>query len=164
MNPEPVGTDQLYVVPAGIIPFVILIGVTVNPALLQIVVLNGLIPADGFIVTVTENTDPLPQVAVLGVTKYVAVMAAFVVLVSVPLILAAPVPDNPPVNPEPVGTDQLYVVPPGTIPLVILTGETVNGRPLQIVLVIAFIATTGFKVTVSVNVVPVQEPDLGVTV
>jgi hypothetical protein len=55
----------------------------------------------GLIVTTTENVDPV-QLAVAGVTVYVAVTALLVVLVSVPVI-PDPLPANPPVNPEPDG-------------------------------------------------------------
>jgi hypothetical protein len=80
-------------------------------------------------------------------------------------MFVAPLPDAPPVIPPvTVGADQLYVVPDGTIPFVLLTGVTVNVEPLQTEEVIAFIAGVGFTVTVTVNVLPVQLPDRGVTV
>ena len=88
----------------------------------------------------------------------------FVVLVRVPLIFAAPLPVAPPVNPVPDGTAQLYVVPAGTVPLVPLTGVTINPTPLQTVVVMAVINGCGLTVTVTVKVAPVQLPESGVTV
>ena len=62
----------------------------------------------GLMVTVTLNCDPTPQVAVVGVTRYVAVTALLVVLVSVPVILITPEDCViPPVNPIPVGADHV---------------------------------------------------------
>jgi len=87
-----------------------------------------------------------------------------VVFTNVPLILPALVPDNPPVNPLPVGTDQLYVVPDGTVPFVPLEGVVVNNVPLHTVVLIAVTLACGFTVTVTLNTAPVQEPDLGVIV
>jgi len=48
--------------------------------------------------------------------------------------------------------------------LVPLTGVTVKVPPLQILVVIFVIAGIGFTVTVTVNVFPVHEPAVGVTV
>ena len=78
--------------------------------------------------------------------------------------MAALVADAPPVKPVPVGTDQLYVVPVGIVPLVPFAGITVKLVPLQVVAVIAVITAIGFTVTVTVNGVPVQLPEVGVTV
>ena len=89
----------------------------------------------------------------------------FVGFVNVPEILAAFNPEAPPVIPPvTVGADQLYVVPDGTTPFVTLTGVDVKTTPLHTVLVIAVIAGFGFTVTVTVNVVPEQDPEVGVTV
>ncbi len=86
-------------------------------------------------------------------------------LVNVPLIILAFVALNPPVIPPvTVGADQLYKVPSGTIPLVLLAGLTVNNTPLQLTVVIAVITAVGLMVTVTVNVAPVQLPDSGVTI
>ena len=60
----------------------------------------------------------------------------------------------PPEKPEPVGKAHVYLVPPGTIPLVPSVGVNVKVNPAQIVVVIGLIAATGFTVTVSVNVAP----------
>lgn len=90
-----------------------------------------------------------------------------VVLVSVPLILAAFVPAVPPVMPpDVVGTPQLYVMSEGTIPSVTSTGLTLKLPPLQIAAVLLLTAGVGFTVTVTVNVEPVHGPagDCGVTV
>ena len=55
-------------------------------------------------------------------------------------------------------------MPVGTTPLVTFTGVTVNALPLQIAAVMAVIADLGLTVIVTVNGVPVQVPDNGVTV
>ena len=87
-----------------------------------------------------------------------------VVLVSVPVMLATFVAVAPPVKPIPVGNDQLYKVPAGTIPFVTFVGDTVNNVPLQVVLVNALMVAIGLMVTVNVNAAPEQVPDKGVTV
>ena len=120
------GTDQLKVVPAGTMPLTPLVGVTLKVVPLQITALIAVIAGVGLIVTVTLNTKPV-QLPVIGVTKYVAVLAMFVVLASVPII--SDLGDTcvaPPVNPVPVGADQLYNVPAGTTPFVTSVGVTVN--------------------------------------
>ena len=76
------------------------------------------------------------------------------------LVALAP-PVNPPVTP---GVDQLYKVPDGTIPLVMLVGVTLNATPLQLTVLIAVITAVGLIVTVTVNAAPVQLPDNGVIV
>ena len=69
------------------------------------------------------------------------------------------------IPPVTIGTDQLYVVPAGTIPLVILTGVTENNTPSQLTAVIAVIEATGFTVTVNTNDAPTpQLTEVGVTV
>jgi hypothetical protein len=45
-----------------------------------------------------------------------------------------------------------------------LAGVDVKATPLHTVLVIAVIEGLGFTVTVTVNVVPEQDPEVGVTV
>jgi H+/Cl- antiporter ClcA len=61
----------------------------------------------GLTVTVTVNVLP-EQLPDVGVTVYVAVCAVFVGFVKVPLMLAAFVPEAPPVIPPvTVGADQL---------------------------------------------------------
>jgi len=45
-----------------------------------------------------------------------------------------------------------------------LTGVELKATPLQTVLVIALMAGDGFTVTVNVNGVPAQLPEVGVTV
>ena len=55
-------------------------------------------------------------------------------------------------------------MPEGTIPLVPLTGVTVNKTPLHSVVVMAEIPGVGFNVTVTVKVLPVQLPAVGVIV
>jgi hypothetical protein len=64
----PVGALQVNVVPAGIIPFAPFVGVALNITPLQILVDIGVMYATGFIVTVTVNADPVPQLTVVGVT------------------------------------------------------------------------------------------------
>jgi hypothetical protein len=118
----------------------------------------------GLIVTVTVNVAFAPQLTVVGVTIYVAVCAALVGLLKLPLIIAAPVADAPPVRPPVTdGTDQLYVVPAGTIPFVPLVGVNVNDTPLQLTVVIAVITAVGLIVTVTVKTEPKQVPVIGVT-
>ena len=85
-------------------------------------------------------------------------------MVKVPNRLVAPLTAVPPVIPPvTIGNDQLYVVPAGTIPLVILTGVTVNAVPLHVIVVIAVIDATGSTLTVIEKILPVQLPDTGVT-
>jgi hypothetical protein len=62
------------------------------------------------------------------------------------------------------GADQLYSVPAGTSPLVPLTGVIANGASLQAASVIRVIAGFGFTVISTMNGVPEQVPDSGVTV
>ena len=86
------------------------------------------------------------------------------VLARVPLITDTPVAPVAPVKlPLNDGDDQLYVVPAGKIPLVILVGVTVNVTPLQVIVLIAVIAGVGLIVTVTLNTKPVQLPVIGVT-
>ena len=85
-------------------------------------------------------------------------------MVNNPLILLAPVADAPPVIPPVIaGTDQLYVVPAGTIPLVKFVGVAVKATPLHVIAVIGVITAVGFTVTVTENTTPVQLPLVGVT-
>jgi hypothetical protein len=73
------------------------------------------------------------------------------------------VPLAPPVTvPEYVGTDQLYLVSAGTIPLVPFVGVTTNGTPLQVTVLIAVTSGVGFSVTISVKDAPTQLPEVGV--
>ena len=75
------------------------------------------------------------------------------------------VPVAPPVNPPvTTGVIQLYKVPAGTTPFVPLVGVNVNNTPLQVTPVIAVILAVGLTVTVTVKVVPVQVPDIGLMV
>jgi hypothetical protein len=108
-NPDPDGAGQLYVVLDGTIPLVPLAGVTVNPVLLHTVVVIAFMDGTGFTVTVTVKDAPTqkPSDPEVGVNVYVAVTALLVVLVSVPEIFEAPLPEVPPVNPVPEGDDQL---------------------------------------------------------
>ena len=77
-------------------------------------------------------------------------------MVNVPIIVAALVPDKPPVIPPvTIGADQLYNVPLGTIPLVLFTGVALKVTPLQVVAVIGVITAVGFKVNVKINDAPV---------
>ncbi len=162
--PVTVGASQLYNVPAGTIPFVPSVGLTVNATPLQLTVVIAVTTAVGLTVTVTVNVAPV-QLPDKGVTMYVAVCAVFNGSVKLPLINDAFVALSPPVIPPvTVGASQLYKVPAGTIPFVLLTGLTVNVTPLQLTVVICVITGVGLIVTVTVNVAPVQLPDNGVTV
>ena len=84
------GSAHVYVVPAGIFSAPPLTGVIVKAAALQIVAVLSDMTAVGLTVTLTWKEGPgqLPDV---GVTVYVAVADAIVVLVSVWLISACPV-------------------------------------------------------------------------
>ena len=90
-----------------------------NVIVVQVLVLCAVIVADGFTVIVTVNALPSKQVPDAGVTLYVAVTCAAVVLFSVLVTVAVPVPpDAPPVRPTPkVGAAHLYVVPVGIVPV-----------------------------------------------
>ena len=101
-------------------PLVTSTGDTVKPVALHTVAAMSPMAGLGLTVTVTVNVGPtqLPNnIDEVGVTVYVAVTAALVVLVSVPLMFNAPAPAAPPVNPAPAGAAQLYSVPAGTISL-----------------------------------------------
>ena len=94
-----------------------------------------------------------------------AVCVVFVGLLKVPLTTTAFVPVVPPVTaPVTDGADQLYNVPDGITPFVPFIGVTVNDTPLQVMPVIAVTDAEGLTVTVTVNAVPVQFPDDGVTI
>jgi len=80
-----------------------------------------------------------------------------------PVTFTEPVPVAPPVSPPVTpGTDQLYVVPAGTIPLVIFVGVTVNDTPLHVTVLIAVITAVAFRFTVKENTAPKQLPVTGV--
>ena len=89
VKPVAVGAIHVYVVPVGTIPSVVFTGVKLNAFGLQVVV-TVLLFIEGFAFTVTGTVkvEPaqLPAAPDVGVTVYVAVTAAFVELVSVPLI------------------------------------------------------------------------------
>ena len=89
----------------------------------------------GLMVTVIKKLFPEHEPDI-GVTVYKAVCVVFVVFVSEPVMEERFVPAFPPVKPEPVGVDQVYVVPAGTIVVgKASTGETVKEPPLQMVAV-----------------------------
>lgn len=101
------GAAHVYVVFAGTRPLVTSAGVSVKVPPLQIVVLMLVTAGIGLTVTITVNVEPV-QLPDFGVTVYVAVCTELVVLVSVPLILAAFVAAVPPVIPPDVrGAAQL---------------------------------------------------------
>ena len=66
MPPVTTGAGQLYVVPAGTIPFVMFTGLTVKSTPLHMEAVISLIAGFGFTVTVTVNVAPgqLPEVGV----------------------------------------------------------------------------------------------------
>ena len=70
----------------------------------------------------------------------------------------------PPVKLSPVGADQVYTVPVGTMPLVTSVGVTLNSNPLQIVVLIGVTIALGFRLTVKENADPTQLPEVGVTI
>jgi hypothetical protein len=118
----------------------------------------------GFMVTATVNVDPVHEPDV-GVTVYVAVCVPVVEFVRLPVILVWLVPAAPPLMlPVTDGAAHEYVVPEGTIPLVLFTGVIVKLVPLQEVAVMAVTAGLGLTVTVTVKVDPVHNAVAGVTV
>jgi|SRR5476651_1486619 len=164
VKPAPVGAVHVYKVPEGITPLITSVGVTVKVTPLHVVVLIGVTIACGLMLTVTVNGVDGPQLTVLGVMIYVAVCAVLVGLNRLPVILDTAVALAPPVNPPVTpGTDQLYVVPAGTIPLATLVGVTVNNTPLHVTVLIAVMLAVGLSVTVTENTAPVQLPVIGVT-
>jgi hypothetical protein len=109
------------------------------------------------------KTSPT-QLAAVGVTRYVAVTNAAEVLNNCPVILFTPVAwAAPPVNPDPAGAVQVYVVLKGTIPSVPLEGDRVNVTPEQTEIAIGWMAAFGCKLTTNVNCEPVHIPETGVT-
>ena len=164
VNPTPVGVVQVYVVPAGTIPFVPFTGLTVNNTPPHPVVLIGVITAVGLIVTVNVNVAFVPHKVLVGVIVYVAVCVVFVGFTNVPVIVDALLPDAPPVIlPVTPGALHVYTVPAGTIPFVPFTGVILKKTPLHETPVIALITADGFTFTVKENTTPVQLPDNGVT-
>jgi len=138
LNPAPAGAPQLYVVPAGTMPLAPFAGVTEKAVPPHTVAVMFDTCGRGFNVTVTVKVEPtqLPSATdPVGVTVYVAVVTALVVLVSVPPMLA-PLPAAPPLKPAPAGAPQLYVVPAGTMPSVPFAGVTEKAIPPQTVVVI----------------------------
>jgi hypothetical protein len=87
------------------------------------------------------------------------------ILRKVPEIKFCKVPDAPPViDAEIAGIFQEYLVPSGTIPLVVFTGDTTNGTSLHTTVVIVLISAVGLTVTVTVNTaLSLQNTDVGVT-
>jgi len=162
-DPVTTGAVQVYVVPAGTIPLVLLTGEAVNVPPLQIAVIILVTAGIGLTVTVTVNVGPV-HVPESGVTVYIAVCGMLVELTSVPLMFTAPLPAAPPVNPpDTEGADHEYVVPAGTVPSVPSSGVVVNVPPLQITAARLEIVAFGLTVMVTLNGVPVQLPDTGVT-
>ena len=72
--------------------------------------------------------------------------------------------EAPPVKPTPVGADQVYSVPAGTIPFSPLVGVIEKPIPLQVIPVMVLIYAVGLMVTVTVNGAPMQGPEVGVTI
>jgi hypothetical protein len=85
---------------------VVLTGVTVNPVALHTVDVIPVTAGLGLTVTVTLKAVPT-QVPEVGVTEYTTLMAALVVLVKVPEMLAAAVPATVPVMPATLGAAQV---------------------------------------------------------
>ena len=148
-------------------PLVILTGVEVKPVPPQVVLVIAVICGVGSTVTVTVNVAPV-QLPDSGVTVYVAVATALVLLVSNWLMFACAFVCSLPPSIEfsglRTGVAHVYVVPEGTIPFGPLAGEDVKLLIPHIVVVIAVMAGVGLTVTVNVKVAPVQLPDNGVTV
>ena len=70
----------------------------------------------------------------------------------------------PPVMPVPVGALHVNVVPDGITPLLPSVGVILKNTPLHVVVLIVVTLAYGLILTLTVNVVPVQLPDIGVTV
>jgi hypothetical protein len=68
VKPTPVGVVQVYKVPAGTIPLLPLVGLTVKPTPEHVVFVIADITAVGLIVTVIVNGVAAPQITVLGIT------------------------------------------------------------------------------------------------
>jgi hypothetical protein len=85
-------------------PLVVFTGVTVKVFPVQTEDVIEVTEGEGLTVTVTLNVVPLQEPAV-GVTTYTTFIAAFVVFVSVPLILVADAPEAVPVTPVTDGAD-----------------------------------------------------------
>jgi hypothetical protein len=117
--------------------------------------------AAGFTVTLTVNIVPvqLPD-GVVGVRLYTAVTAAAPALASTSFnaLFPASAPALP-VNPLPDGDDHAYKVPDGMLPV----GLYVNAMVVHVVVLCEDMIAAGFTVTVTVNALPVQLPDDGVT-
>jgi hypothetical protein len=60
-------------------------------------------------------------------------------------------------------TTQVYRVPDGIVPFVEFTGVTLKANPEQTDALIGVMTGTGLTETVIVNKLPVQVPDVGVT-
>ena len=85
-----------------------MVGVTVNETPLQVMAVISVMAAAGLMFIVIVKAALAPQLTFEGVTKYVAVVTTFVVFVNTPLILlTAASCVIPPVNPIPVGADQV---------------------------------------------------------
>ena len=110
----------------------------------------------------------MPAAPDFGITLYVKVAEAFVVLVNRWLILAAAtVCVDPPVTAPTgllIGIGHVYVVLFGTIPLVPFIGETVNKSSLQMVTGGVVIFGLGLIVITAVKLGPVHVPAIGVMV
>ena len=145
-------------------PFVILLGVTVNVVPLHIVALIGVTSGVGFTYTVTVNIAPT-QLPDFGITLYVAVSIALVRFSKLPVIIVGlSVAESPPVIvPDTLGINQLYTVLPGTMPLPGFVGVTTKVTPLHTVVLIGVTSGVGFTYTVTVNIAPTQFPDFGIT-
>jgi hypothetical protein len=85
-------------------------------------------------------------------------------MVKVPVMVATGVScAAPPANPIPRGVDHVYKVPTGIIPVAVVAGSTVNPTPEQVAAVIGLIFAIGCTFTNKEKVVPVQDPETGVT-
>ncbi len=113
------GTDQLYVVFAGTLPFVPCVGVNWNSTPSHTTVVIVVIDAVGFTVITTVKFAPT-QPFVVGCIVYVTDKAPFVLLVNVPTIVVTDPVNNVLVTPivDPTALINVYVVPIGTTPFV----------------------------------------------
>jgi hypothetical protein len=139
-------------------------GDTSNGTPLQVTVLNTPISGVGLTVTTTVNAAPSPQPRIVGITVYVAVCTLLVLFNKLPYMPSWPDLDSPPVIVAVTcGSDHLYFVPNGTIPLVLFTGVILKNTPLQVTVDICVITGLGLSITSRLKAAPIQVPDVTLT-
>ena len=127
---------------------------------------GSVISALGLTVIVIKKSSPI-QSPDVGVTLYIKSWGVLDVFTNTEPGIVLPDPDSPPVisDDELASTSHSYVVSDGTILPVIVFGSTdENEESSQIVSNTLLICGSGFTVMVTINGVPEQSPDLGITV